>query len=70
MPHPMKRDVCDDDGGGIVDTMLANPARAEDVKFMLRRSLNGSGESYLKPVPDAQMPHADDVEEMWDNVPV
>ena len=70
MPHPMKRVVCDDDDDGIDDTILANSARAEDVKFMLRRSLKGSGEPYLKPVPDAQVPLVDDVEEMWDNVPV
>lgn len=55
-----------DDVDRLVDTLLAEPARAEDIKTMLRRRLRGDATTHLKAVPSG----ADDLDDMWDNVPV
>lgn len=55
-----------DDVDRLVDTLLAEPARAEDIKTQLRRRLRSDGAAHLKAVPTV----ADDLDDMWDNVPV
>lgn len=55
-----------DDVDRIVDTLLAEPARADDIKTLLRHRLGMDRVVHLKSAVNA----SDDLDDMWDNVPV
>ncbi|MCB2136170.1 MAG: hypothetical protein KDE08_09550 [Rhodobacteraceae bacterium] len=59
-----------DDIDVIVDRILANPERANELKATLRTHIvkeNTRPEIYRRPAPQAQMADAD---MFWDNVPI
>lgn len=59
-----------DDVDQIVDTLLADPGRAEDIKTILRKKLNVQNVVGFSARRSASTMPTDDVEDMWDNVPV
>ena len=61
-----KKPECEDDVDRLIDKLLAEPDRVEDIKSKLRRSLGKDRVVSLRPVSSA----SDDVDDMWDNVPV
>lgn len=70
MTHPVRKVDRTDDVDRIVDSLLADPDRAEDVKSLLRRRLMDPGPVRFKPVVIPRSQASEDVEDMWDNVPV
>lgn len=66
MSNAMRQASRKDDVDTLVDTLLAEPDRADDIKSMLRHKLDMAGIVHLKPVPAS----TDDLDDMWDNVPV
>ncbi len=56
----------EDEVDRLVDTLLAEPDRVDDIKSMLRRKLNTERIVPLKSAPAT----ANDIDDMWDNVPV
>ncbi|SFP72797.1 hypothetical protein [Tranquillimonas alkanivorans] len=63
----MKDFVQRDEIDRLIDLVLAQPARAEEVKAVLRARLSGAPTLRLVAAPDAE-PEADD--DTWDNVPI
>ncbi|MDJ1016977.1 MAG: hypothetical protein QNJ35_10730 [Paracoccaceae bacterium] len=62
-----------DDVDVIIDTLLAEPERAEDLKTMLRHKMAAPevvAVAHAKPVSKPDIDAQDDVEDLWDNVPV
>ena len=63
-----------DDVDVIIDTLLAEPERAEDLKTMLRHKMAApevGAVAHAKPVAaPPEIDTQDDVEDLWDNVPV
>ena len=65
----METNTSRDDIDRIVDALLENPTRAGDIKTLLRQKMEAPDVvSVARAV--RRDPAGDDVEDMWDNVPV
>lgn len=60
----------EDDVDMLVDTLLAEPDRADDIKNMLRRRLGVEGRAQPRSPLSLVSTKTDEIDEMWDNVPV
>lgn len=73
LPHPERER---DDVDHLIDALVADPGSAEDVKTLLRHKMAAPGvvavaPSTLKKPCEATAAEADeDVDELWDNVPI
>lgn len=70
MKQAMRQANREDDVDTMVDSLLADPNRADDIKSMLRQRLAEDGVVPLRSVPKAVSAISDDLDDMWDNVPV
>lgn len=70
MNQPSHRSPPQDDVDAIVDTLLENPSCAEDVKSELRARLKEASAPKLATVTRLKPAAADEIDDMWDNVPV
>ena len=59
-----------DEADRIVETLLADPGHAEDIKTELRRRLRRDPLMQVVATNGDRSSVRDEVEEMWDNVPV
>ncbi len=73
LPHPEgERDDVDQ----LIDTLIANPGSAEDVKTLLRHKMAAPDVVSLAPstlkkrCETAAADNDDDADDLWDNVPV
>ncbi|MBT8418737.1 MAG: hypothetical protein KJO42_14975 [Silicimonas sp.] len=70
MTNPMRVRSTQDEVDRIVDTLLANPGHAEDIKSQLRRRLREDPVVRVVAANYSTPSIRDEVEDMWDNVPV
>lgn len=70
MNHATRLATRDDDIDTLVDTLLAQPERAADIKTILRRKMAADGRAKSGPFLTLVPVRADDADDMWDNVPV
>lgn len=66
MGTALKTFAWQDDVDRLVDTLLAEPDRADDIKNLLRNRLGVERVVHLKAVRSV----SEDLDDMWDNVPV
>ena len=69
---PTQNGGADDDIDKIVDALVADPSRADDIKSLLRGKLaapESVNVAYAAPSARA-VPAQTDLDDMWDNVPI
>lgn len=70
MTKPLRAANEQDEADRIVETLLADPGHAEDVKTELRGRLRRDPSIRVVATNGDRSAIRDEVEEMWDNVPV
>lgn len=70
MTKSIARTVPVEDVDRIVDGLLSDPKRIDDVKALLRRQLSDSRVVHLRSRPRYRAATRDEIDDMWDNVPV
>ena len=70
MPVTLRQVAHGDDAERLVDTLLADPSRADDIKDLLRRKLKSADAVQIAAAPRRFSQSHEDEDDMWDNVPV
>lgn len=70
MTQPMRKKLMTDEVDRLVDSLLTNPDRVDDIKSQIRRRIMASRVVPLSSVPPSVRASSEDEDDMWDNVPV
>ncbi|WP_413720082.1 hypothetical protein [Silicimonas sp. MF1-12-2] len=70
MTQLMRQAKWEDEMDRIVETLIAHPERAPELKALLRARFENPSVVRISPVRVVPVPQPDEADDMWDNVPV